>query len=254
MSIDWVTFIAQIINFLTLVWLLRHFLYKPVVGAMNNRQNNINSMLEDAQKSKNEAKEEVERYKQKNNEIDEKRSEMLDAVQKEVETKKKLLTDQAREEVDNEKKKWLEAFNTDKQNALKQIGRHSVQFGNNVARKILYDLANLDLNKLIIDSFLEHFKKMSSDEKRKLIDSVDDNAMIVYISSAFDISDEQRQKIKNAVNLLNGKRIDVDFNTAPDLISGIELRTTGYKLEWNIKDYLDKLEEEFSEAVTMPQN
>ena len=31
MNIDWTSFSLEIINFLVLVWLLKHFLYKPVM-------------------------------------------------------------------------------------------------------------------------------------------------------------------------------------------------------------------------------
>jgi hypothetical protein len=32
MQVDWITTIAQIINFLVLVYLLKRFLYRPIVG------------------------------------------------------------------------------------------------------------------------------------------------------------------------------------------------------------------------------
>lgn len=37
MKINWFTVIAQVINFLILVWLLRRFLYKPVLNAIAER-------------------------------------------------------------------------------------------------------------------------------------------------------------------------------------------------------------------------
>ena len=38
MQIDWFTLLAQIVNFLLLVWLLKHFLYGRVVRAMDERE------------------------------------------------------------------------------------------------------------------------------------------------------------------------------------------------------------------------
>ena len=55
MSIDWFTFTAQIINFLVLVWLLSHFLYKPIVNAMNDRQARIAAEHEQALSAKRDA-------------------------------------------------------------------------------------------------------------------------------------------------------------------------------------------------------
>jgi hypothetical protein len=41
MLIDWFTVGAQIVNFLILVWLLKHFLYKPILNAIDAREKRI---------------------------------------------------------------------------------------------------------------------------------------------------------------------------------------------------------------------
>ena len=49
MEIDWFTVIAQVINFLILVWLLKRFLYKPVLNAIAEREKKIAAQLSDAE-------------------------------------------------------------------------------------------------------------------------------------------------------------------------------------------------------------
>ena len=51
--IDWFTVIAQVINFFILVWLLKHFLYKPIINAIDAREKRIADELANA-KSKEE--------------------------------------------------------------------------------------------------------------------------------------------------------------------------------------------------------
>ena len=41
MKIDWFTVFAQVINFLILVWLLKQFLYKPILNAIEARENKV---------------------------------------------------------------------------------------------------------------------------------------------------------------------------------------------------------------------
>jgi len=48
MQIDWFTLIAQIVNFLILVWLLKHFLYDRMVDGMDKRREKISSRLKEA--------------------------------------------------------------------------------------------------------------------------------------------------------------------------------------------------------------
>jgi len=45
MLIDWFTVGAQIVNFLILVWLLQHFLYKPILNAIDAREKRIAANL-----------------------------------------------------------------------------------------------------------------------------------------------------------------------------------------------------------------
>ena len=49
------TLIAQILNFLVLVFVLAKFVYKPVLGIMEERKNKIASDLETAEKAKKDA-------------------------------------------------------------------------------------------------------------------------------------------------------------------------------------------------------
>ena len=49
MEINWFTVIAQIVNFLILVWLLKRFLYKPVLKAIDDREQKVAAKLKDAE-------------------------------------------------------------------------------------------------------------------------------------------------------------------------------------------------------------
>ena len=48
MLIDWFTVAAQALNFLILVWLMKRFLYKPILNAIDAREKLIAKELADA--------------------------------------------------------------------------------------------------------------------------------------------------------------------------------------------------------------
>ena len=60
--------------------------------------------------------------------------------------------------------------------------------------------------------------------------------------SAFELPAEQRAVIQKALNETFSAEIHVRFETASDLISGIELTTNGQKVAWSIADYLVSME------------
>ena len=77
MLIDWFTVAAQIINFLILVALLKHFLYGRIINAMDQREARITSRLEEAERKKSEAEDEAAAYSRKSQEFDLQREEMI---------------------------------------------------------------------------------------------------------------------------------------------------------------------------------
>ena len=67
--------------------------------------------------------------------------------------------------------------------------------------------------------------------------------------SAFDLPAAQRAAIQNALNETFSAEVHVRFETAPDLVSGIELTTNGQKIAWSIADYLVSLEKSVGELL-----
>ena len=49
MNFDWTTFALEAINFLILVWLLKRFLYRPILDAVARRQAAVARTLADAE-------------------------------------------------------------------------------------------------------------------------------------------------------------------------------------------------------------
>jgi len=69
------------------------------------------------------------------------------------------------------------------------------------------------------------------------------------VRSAFDLPAEQRAAIQNALNETFSSEFHLRFETAPDLISGIELTTNGQKVAWSIADYLASMEKGVDELL-----
>ena len=63
------------------------------------------------------------------------------------------------------------------------------------------------------------------------------------------MSAEQRGVIQNALNETFSTEIHVRFETAPELVSGIELTTNGQKVAWTIADYLTALEQSVDDLL-----
>ena len=84
MLIDWFTVGAQVVNFLILVWLMKRFLYQPILDAIDARENRIAAQIADADAAKLDAQNERLQFEHKNREFEQNRSALLTTAMEEV--------------------------------------------------------------------------------------------------------------------------------------------------------------------------
>jgi F-type H+-transporting ATPase subunit b len=249
MNIDWFTVGAQIVNFLILVWLMKHFLYKPILNAIDEREKRIALELADADAKKAEAQKERNEFRQKNEEFAQQRTALLSRVTDEVKAERQRLFDDARLAADSWSAKRQETLRNDAHNLNQTISRRTQQEVFAIARKVLTDLSTTSLEERLGEVFTRRLREMDGKAKEDLAEAFKTASDPALLRSAFDLPAEQRAAIQNALNETFSAEIQVRFETAPDLISGIELTTNGHKIAWSIADYLLSLEKGVDELL-----
>jgi F-type H+-transporting ATPase subunit b len=96
MLVDWFTVVAQALNFLILVWLMKRFLYKPILHAIDQREQRIAAELADADAKKAEAQKERDEFQHKNEEFDKQRAALLSQATDDAKAERQRLLDEAR--------------------------------------------------------------------------------------------------------------------------------------------------------------
>lgn len=242
MKIDWFTVIAQILNFLILVWLLKRFLYGPILKAIDEREKKVTSQLREAEAEKAEARNKQEEYEQKNKDFDHEKKELMDTAIAQVNEQRQKLLDEARKEAEQLRQKFAEAVKAEQLKMKSNIAQKTGKEVFAIARKALTDLANTDLDTQVARTFAARLAAVEGEERKALVEKFEANADVVMVRSAFELAKEQQTGIKNAVEKILGPNTDFEFSISPELIGGIELIANGYKLSWSIAEYLNDLE------------
>ena len=118
-----------------------------------------------------------------------------------------------------------------------------------IARKALTDLATTSLEERLGEVFTRRLRTMDSKAKAELGQALKSTSEPALVRSAFGLPAEQCAAIQNALNETFSAEIHVRFETAPDLISGIELTSNGQKVAWSIADYLASVEKGVAELL-----
>jgi F-type H+-transporting ATPase subunit b len=252
MLFDWFTVAAQAINFLILVWLLKHFLYKPILQAIETREKLIATELADAAAKKADARKERDEFQQKNEEFAKQRAALLTKATDEAGAERQRLLDEARKAAEALNAKRLEALTNDAHHLNQAIARRTQQEVFAVARKALADLATVSLEERLGEVFTRRLRELDAAAKQSLGDTLKKATDPANVRSAFELPPQQRTAIQNALNETFSAEIHVRFETAPDLVSGIELTTNGQKIAWSIADYLSSLEKNVGELLNKP--
>jgi F-type H+-transporting ATPase subunit b len=242
MLIDWFTVAAQMLNFLVLVWLMKRFLYKPVLSAIDSREKRIAAQLADADTQKTEAHKERDEFQEKNAAFDRQCAMLLSKATDDANTERQHLLTEARKAADAAGAIRQESLRHDAQNLSQAIAHRTQQEVFAIVRKTLTDLATANLEEQMRDVFTRRLTALNGQAKEDLGEALKTATDPALLRSTFDLSAEQRVAIQYALNTTFSADIKVQFETALDQISGIELTTKGQKVAWSIADYLTSMQ------------
>lgn len=252
MLLDWFTICAQALNFLILVWLMKRFLYKPILRAIDARETLIAGELADAAAKKAEAKKEQDEFQHRNGEFDKQRAALLSKATDEANVEGQRLLEDARKAADALTAKRQESLRTDAANLNGAISRRTRQEVFAIARKALTDLATTSLEERIGEVFTRRLREMNGNAKVCLAGALKTSPDPAVVRTTFDLPEAQRAAIQNAINETFSADVHLRFETSPDLISGIELTTNGQRIAWDITDYLASLEKSIGVLLNKP--
>ena len=249
MQIDWITVIAQIVNFLILVWLLKRFLYGPITQAMEERQQRIAEQMREADEREQEAEEEAREHRQKRHELEERREELLREAREAAAERREELVNQAREQVEAIERRWQDNLRDEQEAFMRQLRRRMGRELCDVARNVLDDLANRELQAQVLAVFLDRLDGLDEQRREDLREALEDADRGAVITAAFDLSSGQEKDLTSAAHGVLGQDAGVSFRVNERLICGVELNVGGVKVAWSLDSYLDALEESMTEAL-----
>lgn len=247
MLIDWFTIIAQAINFIILVWLMKRYLYKPVLNAIDERENRIAGQLNEARTLKSEAQKEHETFQQKNLEFDRLQTTMLKKVEEDAGNERRKLFEEARKKVDDWTVSRRETLQNEIENLNRTMQRQIQDEVFNIARKALHDLASADLEKQICNAFIRKLSEMNDQAKTALVTTLRTASEPAVVQSVFKLGDTQRERIQQALHEITATDVPIRFENNPHVIAGIELTANGRKIAWSIAEYLDAVQKNLNE-------
>ena len=241
MTISWFTVIAQGVNFIVLVWLMKRFLYGPVLKAIDAREKRIADEIAAAATTQREARAEHALFEDKNRGFDSERAERMRAVQEEVVEKRRHLIDKAHVDAEALQTQSL-ALLTRKATSLAETINHRVQreaFA--LAEHTLREVASTSLEAQIVDVFANKLRSLDNDARQTMSVALTANDGVAVVRTAFVLAPAQQRVIEAVLAEVLSTKATVQWHTDGTIVGGIELVIGGQTVSWTLAAHLDAL-------------
>ncbi len=220
MRIDWWTLALQTVNVLILIWILSKFLFRPVVGIIDERRAAAAKVLADAEALKKQAVAARDAAEAESANIAAGRDNVLRQAAEDAEVQRAAALASAREEVDQ-----LRAAAETEMRRTRAAEEAAVS---DSAAKLAVDIAGKLLARLPdsarVDGFIEGLAKALVSLPEASRDGLG-GAATPRLTAARALTAQETQSCRAAFAKALGRPLDFVVAVDPDLIAGLELET-----------------------------
>lgn len=245
MEIDTFTVIAQIVNFLILVYLLKRFLYRPVLAAMDRREAGITQRLRQAADQSALAEQEAEAFRAKSASLEAQRESLMRDLHHDVEQRRDAMLESLRQDVAETGRRWREQVERERQSFLRELRQQLSAQVCHLSREALRELADAELEARLVRTFLRKLPDLPDEDKQPFRGAASEGQTITVVSAlplAEPLQSELAGAVQNALNLSQPPAFKEDSH----LICGLEVRVPGYQIGWSLAEHLAEVEASLS--------
>lgn len=238
MQLNWPTFLLEIVNFLILVWILKRFLYKPVLAAIARRKAAIDKTLADAKARQDEAKTLEEQYRNRLAAWENEKARLRAEVQEEIRAQREKMMAALRESLAQEREK-ARAVEERRLNELRSRAEDESKVkGAQFTARLLARLASAELEARIVDLVLEDLPRLPAGQVDAIKAAVRDGGSPVKVTSAYALPEAQRGAMEARLRTVTQDGVKVEFKEDSRLLAGLRMSIGPWVLHANIEDEL----------------
>ena len=238
MELTWSTFVLEIINFLVLVWILKRFLYQPVLDVIARRRAGIEKILADAKALHAEAEKLQKQYEGRLDDWEQERQQAREDLARELDAERtrKMAELQTSLEQAREKARVTEEHRRD--DARRKIEETALIQGSRFAARLLEQASGPDTETRLVDLVISELSRLPPERIAAVHNSYGKTTRVIEVISAFPLADEQRRRLTQALAKVISADTPLQFKQDSELVAGVRITIGAWVLGANIRDEL----------------
>ncbi len=239
MELNWTTFVFEILNFLVLAWLLKHFLYRPVKGVIDRRRQGIEAQLQHADDNRQQAEALREQYENRLADWESEREAARWQLQQDLDGERLRLMDALQHELAAEREKADVLAGRELEERRHRDEVHALELGARFVARLLEGIASPEVQTKLFEYLLDELKHLPPAQRDALQTVAEgDKSVSVQVLSAYPLSELQQQQLKQVLATRVPHRIQYQFHEDRKLLAGLRLTVGPWVIHANLHDEL----------------
>jgi F-type H+-transporting ATPase subunit b len=243
LELNWSTFLLESINFLILVWILKHFFYKPVLDVIARRRRSIEKMLSDANTQHEDAEALRIQYENRLTVWEKERQAAYTALDKEIEKERarRMASLQTTLGEEREKAEIIE------QHRLEARRLHAEEtalaLGAQFSTRLLSVAAGPELEHRLLQLLLQELAALPPERLRTLRAAAGKTTDRVLVASAYPLDEDTRLSLERTLGPVLAVTRPFHYEQDKNLLAGMRIILGDWVLGANLQDELQSFAE-----------
>jgi len=233
------TFLLEILNFLVLVWILKRFLYQPVLDVIARRRESIDKTMSEARDIERDARALQERYNGRLAEWEAERAKSREALDRELDEERSMRLAELRSSLDEERRKMHAAESQRMADLRARDEQRALTLAARFATRLLELSATVELETKLVEQVIADLEAMSAERLTALLGNPDRPPQSISVTSAYPLSQEHMDKLGGCLGKLLELENPLRFERDADLLAGIRVTIGDCVLGLNLQDELE---------------
>jgi F-type H+-transporting ATPase subunit b len=233
MELNWTTFGLEIINFLALLWILKRFLYRPVMQTLAERRAGIERTLAEARTTEARAATMKQQFEIRLTDWEQEKATARSHLQAELAAERTRKIEALEKELSAERERSAaqdaHRQDTQQRELAAQAGIHARQF----ASKLLARVAGPEMEGRLVQLFIEEIAALPEERLSAVRAGQNDHGQGV-LRTAYELPEAQRQQLSIAIGSRLGQPVALEFIIDPKLFAGVRLSLGAWQLDFSL--------------------
>lgn len=227
------TFGLEIINFLILIWILQRLFYKPLLAMIAKRKQEIEKTLEDAETVRQQAKEQLEIYENRQKLWEQEKQAALTIFHQQMDAERTGQLSKIQQELEQERQINQVTLEHQQQEFEQHAQQNALKNGAKFVGLLLQQMATPELEIQLAQLLLERLTTLPDACKLSL-----QNTPEIKITSVYPITTNLQQQLEQRFTTLISQSLSFQYQQNATLIAGLRIDIDSWVFNANLKHEL----------------